>query len=163
MTASIATYVLAAIAALSAATILVTKEVFHAALALIVCLLSIAGIFVTFNAEFLAVVQIVVYAGGVLLLIVFGIMLTRTTNMPGSRTSQNEVISTIIGLSLLAIFVYALGESPVSSSPSLLTPEYIGLQIVTRYVVEFELAGMLLLVSLVAAIVAATNLRKSQP
>ncbi len=162
MTEAIVTFVLAILAAISAAVILVTKEVFHAALALIVCLLCVAGIFVLFNAEFLAVVQIVVYAGGVLLLIIFGIMLTvRDRSTPASSTSQNEIASSIIGLSLLAMFIYALDGSSQPASVAHLSPEDIGIQLVTRYVAEFELAGVLLLVSLIAAIVAATNLKKS--
>lgn len=162
MIAAIITYTLAFVAAISAAAILIVKEVFHAALLLIVCLLCVAGIFVTFNAEFLAVVQLIVYAGGVLLLIIFGIMLTvRERNDTIQDTSQNQVVSTIIGLALLAIFVYALGEPPISGSPQQLSPETIGINLVTRFVIEFEVAGMLLLISLIAAIVAATNLRKS--
>jgi NADH:ubiquinone oxidoreductase subunit 6 (subunit J) len=159
---TIITYVLAIGAALSAATVLVVKEVFHAALLLIICLLCVAGIFVTFNAEFLAVVQLIVYAGGVLILVIFGIMLTVRTNVQLQDTSQNRLISAIIGISLMTVFVYALGHPVTSSIPGLvgLSPEQIGILLMTRFAVPFELAGVLLLISLVGAIVAATNVKK---
>lgn len=160
MTANIVTYTLAIVAAISAAAILFVKEVFHAALLLLVCLLCVAGIFVTFSAEFLAVVQILVYAGGVLLLLVFGIMLTvRSSPIEQNNTSQNQVMAGLVGLSLLAIMVVALDGTSASSSTVLrdLSPEDIGALLMTRYAIPFEVAGMLLLVSLIGAIVAATQ------
>lgn len=156
------TYLLAIIAAISAAAILMMKDVFHAALSLIICLLCVAGIFVTFNAEFLAVVQIVVYAGGVLLLIIFGIMLTIRNRTVFSSSSLHLVTSCIVGLALFSIFVYALGNVEIAGYPQTLSPEAIGRNLITTYLVEFEVAGALLLVSLVGAIVAATNLKKAQ-
>jgi NADH:ubiquinone oxidoreductase subunit 6 (subunit J) len=160
MTANIATYTLAILAAISAAAILFVKEVFYAALLLLVFLICVAGIFVTFSAEFLAVVQLLVYAGGVLLLLVFGIMLTvRTNPLEKNNTSQNEVMSGIVGLSLLAVMIVALDGTLTSSfgKPKALSPEDIGGLLMTRYAIPFEVAGILLLVSLIAAIVAATQ------
>jgi len=159
---TIITYVLAIVAAISAATILFVKELFHAAILLIICLLCIAGIFVMFNAEFLAVVQLLVYAGGVLVLIIFGIMLTvRSTPAEIENSSRNVIVSSAIGISLLAIMVYALGESPTGSTNIQLSPEQIGTLLMTTYAVPFELAGVLLLISLIGAIVAATNVNKT--
>lgn len=159
---AIITYMLAIVAAISAASVLFIKEAFHAALALIVCLLCVAGIFIVFNAEFLAVVQLIVYAGGVLILIIFGIMLTVRGKVDEIQdASHNEVISVVIALSLLGIFVYALGEPIAGTSPDALSPEQIGTLLMTRFAIPFEVAGMLLLVSLIGAIVAATNLKKT--
>jgi NADH:ubiquinone oxidoreductase subunit 6 (subunit J) len=163
MMANIATYTLAIIAAVSAAAVLFVKEVFHAALSLLVCLLCVAGIFVTFNAEFLAVVQILVYAGGVILLLVFGIMLTvRSNPLEQKNRSQNEIMSGLVGLALLAVMIVALGETLMPTAPAIsLSPEDIGALLMTRYALPFEVAGMLLLVSLIAAIVAATQGKKN--
>jgi NADH-quinone oxidoreductase subunit J len=160
MIISIVTYVLAIVAAISATAILIVKEVFHAALLLIISLLCVAGIFVTFNAEFLAVVQIVVYVGGVLLLMIFGIMLTRRYDAH-VLTSLRPHIPASIGLALFAMFVYALDGLQANEYPQQLSPETIGFNIITLYAIPFELAGVLLLISLIAAIVAATNLRKN--
>jgi NADH:ubiquinone oxidoreductase subunit 6 (subunit J) len=150
----------AVVTALSAAAILFVKEVFHAAMLLIICLLCVAGIFVTFDAEFLAVVQLLVYAAGVLLLIVFGIMLTVRSNDHSIGMSNNKVISVIIGSSLFLIMVYSLKELPIANVNPDLSPETIGILLMTNYAIPFELAGFLLLISLIGAIVAATNLKK---
>lgn len=160
--ANLVTYTLAVVAAISAVAVLFVKEVFHAALLLLVCLICVAGIFIMFNAEFLAVVQLLVYAAGVLLLIVFGIMLTVRNNPLEQNTSQNEIMSGVVGLLLFGIMIYALDR--VIASPSVvakqLSPEDIGALLMTRYAIPFEVAGMLLLVSLVGAIVAATQGKK---
>lgn len=162
---TVITYVLAIIAAVSAVAILFVKEVFHAALFLVVCVLCVAGIFVAFNAEFLAVVQLIVYAGGVLLLIIFGIMLTVRT--PKAH-SDNKFVSGIIGLSMFSLMVYALGLSslPANAGNSLtvaedLSPETIGTLLMTRFAIPFEVAGVLLLVSLIGAILAAAPKNQS--
>jgi len=156
--AAIVTYVLAVVAAVSAVAILFVKEVFYAALFLVICLLCVAGIFVTFNSEFLAVVQLVVYAGGVLLLIIFGIMLTVRDGL--QEPSNNKLLSVVIGLSLFSVIVYSL-EGIMTGNPNPeLSPETIGALLMTRFAIPFEVAGVLLLVSLIGAIVAATT--KSQ-
>lgn len=156
---TIITYILAIVAAISAAAILFVKEVFHAALLLIICLLCVAGIFVTFNAEFLAVVQLIVYAGGVLILIIFGIMLTvrDTPFQPGN----NKILPALIAASLFSVMVYSLKELPAGKTNVDLSPESIGTLLMTSYALPFELAGVLLLVSLIGAIVVATNLKKN--
>jgi NADH:ubiquinone oxidoreductase subunit 6 (subunit J) len=156
---AIMTYALAIMAAISAVAILFLKEVFHAALSLVVCLLCVAGIFVTFNSEFLAVVQLIVYAGGVLLLIIFGIMLTIRDGL--QQPSNNKFISTIIGLSLFSLMMYSLeGVATGSTNPDL-SPETIGTLLMTRFAIPFEAAGVLLLVSLIGAILAATAKNQS--
>src|ERR1041385_7181105 len=138
---TIITYLLAIVAAISAVTILFVKEVFHAALLLIICLLCVAGIFVTFNSEFLAVVQIVVYAGGVLLLIIFGIMLTIRTGL--QQPSNNKFISAIIGLALFSVMVYSLDGIPTGRAMTVtegLSPETIGTLLMTAFAIPFEVA-----------------------
>jgi NADH:ubiquinone oxidoreductase subunit 6 (subunit J) len=156
---TVITYILIVIAAISAVAVLFVKEVFHAALLLLICLLCVAGIFVTFNAEFLAVVQLIVYAGGVLLIIVFGIMLTvRSKESHMQNDSRNEIMSGVVGLILFAMLVYAIdGTSHEPGTITALSPENIGFLLMTDYALPFETAGMLLLICLVGAIVAATS------
>lgn len=155
---AIVTYILGAVAAVSAAAILFVKQVFHAALLLLISLICVAGIFVVSNAEFLAVVQLIVYAGGVVLLIVFGIMLTVRTN-PGefTNTSQNRLITAIMGIALLSVMIYALGDWRAAEDNKVISPEQIGALLMTKFAVPFEIAGFLLLISLIGAIVAAVQ------
>jgi NADH:ubiquinone oxidoreductase subunit 6 (subunit J) len=80
---TITLYVFVFAATLSVSVMLFTRTVFFAALGLIACLISIAGIYALLYAEFLAITQLVIYVGGVLVLILFGIMLTnRITGKP---------------------------------------------------------------------------------
>jgi NADH:ubiquinone oxidoreductase subunit 6 (chain J) len=79
-------YALILMTAGAALFMIITNNVLHAALGLIVCLLGMAGIFAVMGAEFLAVTQIMVYAGGVIVLIIFGIMLTNRTRLRRNRS-----------------------------------------------------------------------------
>ncbi|MEI9917970.1 MAG: NADH-quinone oxidoreductase subunit J [Bacteroidota bacterium] len=158
---AIITYLFAIVAAISAVTILFVKEVFHAAILLIICLLCVAGIFIAFNSEFLAVVQLIVYAGGVLLLIIFGIMLTVRDNQ--QLLSNNKILSALIGFALFSVMVYSLTELslPADAGNPPIEPEKIGVLLMTQYAIPFELSGVLLLVSLIGAIMVSTNKTQS--
>ncbi|MFC2071059.1 NADH-quinone oxidoreductase subunit J, partial [Chloroflexota bacterium] len=73
----IAFWLIAIVGVLSALTVVMLRNVFRAALALILCLVTVAGIYITLSADFLAGVQILVYVGGISILVMLAIMLTR--------------------------------------------------------------------------------------
>jgi NADH-quinone oxidoreductase subunit J len=128
----------------------VVRSVLNAALCLIVCLLAIAGIYVLFDAEFLAVVQILIYAGGILLLIIFGIMITRRAD---DTRPKLQIPALLLGLVLIALFWYALQDMqalPINSG-NVVTAQQIGTSMMTHYAAPFEAGGLLLLVSLIGA------------
>ena len=140
---------------LSGLTLIFTENLIYAAFLLDLCLLSIAGFYVIYNASFLAVIQILIYAGGILILIAFGIMLT-------NRSPDGKVI---VGYHLLffgslvtlgmALLIYALmGSSTIGPQEVLQTTgqvKEIGLRFLTQYILAFELIAFLLLVVLVGA------------
>src|SRR5690606_37037441 len=96
-------YLFAIVAAFSCIALLISKNVFYAALFLLVALLSLAGIYVLAFAEFVAVTQIMVYVGGVLVLIVFGIMLTSKNNGKALAVENSKWFSAILtGLIILS-------------------------------------------------------------
>ena len=68
--------------------VVVTRNVVHAALALLVSLVAVAGIYLVLYAEFLALVQVLIYGGAIIIVLVFAIMLTRSSDYP--RTSDNK-------------------------------------------------------------------------
>ncbi len=154
------------LAALAAVGILMAKNVLHAALSLIICLLSIAGIFVLLHAELLAVTQIMVYAGGVVILMIFGVMLSsRVANKPLNVETARKIPGFITGAGLLFIIVYALTTTSFSLHPNSSTPasnnvREIGFQLMSSYVAPLEIAGILLLISLIGAAVTASFLIK---
>ena len=140
---------------LSGLTLIFTENLIYAAFLLALCLLSIAGFYVIYNASFLAVIQILIYAGGILILIAFGIMLT-------NRSPDGKVI---VGYHLLffgslvtlgmALLIYVLvGSSTIGSQEVLQTTgqvKEIGMRFLTQYILAFELIAFLLLVVLVGA------------
>ncbi len=151
------------LAAIAAIAILFTRNVLYAALLLIICLLALAGIYIMTGAEFLAISQILIYAGGVLVLIVFGIMLTgRVTGKPLEADSKNIFMGTLVGLGFLFLLVYAINLTtfnflpPPADHDQQQHVEKIGVLMMSDYVAPFELAGILLLISLVGAAVIAS-------
>jgi len=150
------------LAAVSAAAIVFSKNVFKSALFLLVCLLSVAALFVFSFAEFLAVAQILIYAGGILVIIIFGIMLTTKISGRPLVVENTHILSGVIaGVGVFILLIRFLPEIP-SGATAGLKPEnisVIGLAIFSEYSVPFEVAGVLLLIALVGAAVITSHLK----
>ncbi|WP_375443759.1 NADH-quinone oxidoreductase subunit J [uncultured Fibrella sp.] len=153
----------------SAVGILLTRNVLYSAYLLLLTLLGVAALFVFAGADFLAVSQLVVYVGGVLVLVLFGVMLT---NKPASATTSDKPVSersnSILtenrrpwlalllaaglfwGLSRLVINAhFVVFDRPASTAAT--TVDTIGRQLMTEYVLPFEIISILLLVALVGS------------
>jgi NADH-quinone oxidoreductase subunit J len=151
-------YFFGAITALAAISILFVKNIFHAALALLVCLLSLAALFILLQAEFLAVSQILLYAGGVVILIIFGIMLTnKAGGQPIPIKNSGLFGGLFIGGSTFFLLIFFVRKSlfilPTSTSSPVTKNniQVIGIELLTDYVLPFEIAGILLLAVLIGA------------
>jgi NADH-quinone oxidoreductase subunit J len=155
----IAFYVFGAISVLGAGILLFTRNVFYGAYSLLLAFLGVAGIFVFANADFLAVAQIMVYVGGILVLLIFGVMLTRRN--PKATTNQlfvghsNRFGAFIVVFPIIALFAWIIYNtnfhilSKATSSGA--SVKKIGISLMTNYVFAFEVIGLLLLVALVGA------------
>lgn len=164
----IAFYGFAALTLLGGLAVLLTRNVMYAAFFLLLTLLGVAGLFVLASADFLAVAQIMIYVGGVLVLVIFGVMLTHhpdsRTNIdsqqPNRIASPNRIDSSwvtallVVGgvfatlYTLLARASFVLLNQPVGWESTVQT---VGKQLMTEYVVPFEIIGILLLAALVGA------------
>ena len=154
-------YLFIILAAASSFSILFVKNVLHSVLLLLVCLLCIAGIYVILYAEFLAVTQLLVYAGGIVVLILFGVMITRRISRPMDAGVQNQWMGYLTGATFLFILISSYSEISVANSSYEIGIRPIGISLMTDYVLPFEISGILLLVSLVgAAITAGTSEKK---
>jgi len=135
--------------------ILFSRSVVHAAYALALTLIGVAGVYVLLNAELLAVVQILLYAGGVVILLAFGIMMSNRMK-EGQVLSgiRNHLLAAVISLSLFSLFVYLISSATWSLTAQP-TPEaqieFIGVAFLTEHIVAFELIAFVLLVILVGA------------
>lgn len=160
-------YFLAGTTFLSAFGILVSKNVFNAALLLIACLISVAGLYLLLQAEFLAVTQIIMYAGGVVVLIVFGIMLTVRRSGGALLVSHRNVwLGGLVASAWLGVLWMAMGDSPLPpiTQPVAMGDHFnqVGVALFTIYTAPFELAGVLLLISLIAAAVMASQVSERE-
>lgn len=152
-------YLFAFVIVASALAVVTMKNIFHCALFLILCLFTVAGIYVLLSAEFLAVVQVLIYVGAVAILMIFAIMLT--SKLAG-REVQMSNEQTFIGafMSLILIFGLVVSFSRTVFRLSDLVPPTestfaIGRLLMTDYVLPFEMVSVLLLAALIGAIVLA--------
>ena len=151
-------------AALSAIALLFIRNVFYGTLLLIVCLLSLAGVYIFLNAEFIAVTQILIYAGGILVLIIFGVMLTsKFSGKPLVVENKHWLPGIVVGAFFFGLLTKLFPESHFYTNDQLLrestyTPiNQIGILLMSDYVLPFEVAGLLLLIALISAAVIASS------
>ncbi|QSE95944.1 NADH-quinone oxidoreductase subunit J family protein [Fulvivirga lutea] len=154
-------YFLGFIAILSACYVLFTSNLLYAAFSLVVTFISIALLYLALGAEFIAVTQIMIYVGGIIVLIIFGVMLTnKLGNEPPQSGSHNKFIAGLISASIFGLLCYAIVQINFSNdkvSGSLYNIKQIGQGLFTDYLLVFELAGILLLVALIGASVIASK------
>ncbi len=152
--------VLAVAMGLAAIRVVTTKNVVHAALYLVVVLAGVAALYILLAAEFIAVVQVIIYIGAIVLLILFGTMLTRA---PIGRVSDldndQRWLGVVVALFLLgvmgSVLADAFGSTKLPKTPQIQRTGDVGLAIFQTYVVPFEVVSVLLLAALVGAVVIA--------
>src|SRR5262245_32235993 len=163
---SIAFYTLAAFILGFAVLVVSTKDTVHSVLFLVLDFLFVAALYVFLGAQFLAVIQVLVYAGGIVVLYLFVVMLVNlkrppeTHRDPHRRTSLGLVLAAVVLFELGAIAVWAYAKpAPVvaqaAAAPVSGNTEQVGWLLYTSYLIPFEIASMLLLVAMIGAIVLA--------
>ena len=138
--------------------VVVTRNVVHAALALLVSLLAVAGVYIILFAEFLAVVQVLIYGGAIIIVLLFAIMLTRSAEYPRITDNRQWPLAAVAALGLLAVLSTAFWSNPLpDDGPH--SPAFTDLStsLFTRWAIPFEVASLVLLVALIGAIVIARS------
>ncbi len=155
---------LGGMAVLGALGMVTLRNLFHSALAMILALFSIAGIYVLLEAEFLAVVQVLVYVGAIAMLILFGIMLTRDIVGRASAVRNRQwPLALAVSAGLLAVLAVALVRAawPLATyAPAQGGVADLGLALMGPYALPFEVASVLLLVAMVGALIIAREARE---
>ena len=149
-------YFLAFVSVASALGVVILRDALHSALSLIVHLLGIAALFAYLDAHFLAAVQVVVYAGAIMVLTVFVIMLLNSkTETVSSSGVWLGLIGGISAAALLFAFVPQIDFGFVAENPfeviSIGSAKELGIKLFTLYVFPVQVAGFLLLAALVGA------------
>ena len=159
-------YLFAAVAAAGAVGVAACRDIVRAAVCLLFALAGVAGLYFLLNAEFLAAVQLVVYVGGILVLIVFGVMLTSASPLVKYGPSRGEVAlaAVLATLMLATLTVLALrGRFPLSDHPDVPPGiDVLGQALLGDYLLPFELASVLLLVVLIGAAHLAAGRRRKR-
>ncbi len=136
-------------------------RVVHMVISLGITFLSIAGLFVLLEAEFVAVSQILVYSGAISILMLFGIMLTKhDASDEGTGRSWKNIFSLIFVAALFVIMFLGIQSvewpgATEAAETNVSNVKMIGLEVFTNFVIPFELVSVLLLVALVGAIIMA--------
>jgi NADH-quinone oxidoreductase subunit J len=156
-------YFLSALAVISGILVITRKNPVHSALALITTLLAVAGLYLMLYAPFVAGVQIILYAGGIMVLFLFVIMLVSIEKAEREAQFNNQWVVGILAtavLGVLFVLVYMRGSAVFLEHATLPLAEQSNTQEVGRwlygaYMLPFEIASLLLLVAIVGAVVMA--------
>ena len=152
-------YIFALSAVGSAVVVVTVRNIVHAAFALMVTLFSVAGLYVFLQADFLAATQVIVYVGGILVLILFGVMMTSgrlemRLQLERGQLFWGGVVSLLIFLLLLGVIINTPQWKGLADDGAPLKPttEQIGNIILKgKFLLPFEVASILLLVALIGA------------
>jgi NADH-quinone oxidoreductase subunit J len=140
--------------------VVTTRNVVHAALFLVVVLAGIGALFFLLGAEFVGVVQILVYIGAIVVLFLFGIMLTRAPiGRSADLTHDHWIIGVVVALALAGttgyVLIDAFGDEKLPAGNAATQTSAVSDSIFSTYLVPFEVVSVLLLAALVGAIVLA--------
>jgi NADH-quinone oxidoreductase subunit J len=166
---AIAFYTLAAFILGFAVLVISTKDTVHSVLFLVLDFLFVAALYVLLGAPFLAVIQILVYAGGIVVLYLFVVMLVNLRRPPEAHRDSHRrsklgfglAAAVLIELAAIATYSYVGSAAPrvavdtAANIPVTGNTEQVGWLLYTNYLIPFEIASMLLLVAMIGAIVLA--------
>ena len=149
-------FILLAITVLVSSVYVVTsKNLVRSAVALFFTLFGLAGFYIMLYADFIAGAQILIYVGGILVLIIFGVMLTNKMDKPSiANSSQNQIIAAIVSVIFFIAQVVVIFQtdwiknSPLNHDATIKT---IGTQLMSSYILPFEIVSILLLAALIGA------------
>jgi NADH-quinone oxidoreductase subunit J len=152
-------YLLATVTVLGAAAVALKRNILHSAIGLLAALLGAGGLYVYLSADFVAVAQLLIYIGGVLVLVLFAVMLTsRITEVAVSNTSFGLLGGVLLFVAVAPVLLAVAVITPwAAREPSALEPmtAAVGNGLLTRWLLPFEVASLVLLATLIGAVVMA--------
>jgi NADH-quinone oxidoreductase subunit J len=159
-------YLFAAMSVGSALWVVISRNIVRTAVALLFTLVGVAGLYFLLNAEFLAAVQLVVYAGGTLILIIFGVMLTSKSPFSRFEPKLAEVVlASSVGAVLLIALIAAIVRAEFVEKPiqtDIYPMDKLGQALLGDYLIPFEIASVLLLVVMIGAAYLAKGRRREE-
>ena len=153
--AEILFWLIAALTIASAAMVVLNNQLLYSAIALLFTLFGIAGLYIYLWADFIAGVQLLVYIGGINVLIIFGIMLTnRISSIRLSQTNVQQGVGGVVAFWFFILISMVISKTPwyqtTSAEPSSTVRE-VGILLMTKFILPFEAISLLLLGALIGA------------
>ena len=140
---------------ISALWVVLSPNLVHSAVSLLFTLFGVAGLYVFLYADFMAASQVIIYVGGILVLIIFGVMLTnKISDQSISNKSQNKLPSAIMCFTLLAMQFNVIFNTKWHIDTPIIresTVNDIGMLLLSKYLLPFEIVSILLLAALIGA------------
>jgi len=156
-------YFFALLTVISAFVVVFARNIVHAAFALMFTFFGVAALYVLLYADFIAVTQILVYVGGILVLIIFGVMLTTRVFSVEMKTGTLNILPATIFTAIIAgmlIFVFYATDWNIVPDQEFDTTVYgIGTLLVNEFILPMQVAGVLLLVAMIGAVMMAARER----
>ncbi len=155
MTPSLFLFYLAAALTLGGALgVVMTRNIVYAAFALLVSLVGVAGIFLLAFAEFLALVQLLIYGGAVVIVILFALMLTRVQDFAHLTDNKQWPLALVVAVAIFGLLAAAiLGTRVQTGERQAIGIDVLGNSLFADWAVPFEVASLVLLVALIGAVV----------
>ena len=139
----------------SASFVVLNNQLLYSAIALLFSLFGVAGLYIFLWADFIAGIQLLVYIGGINVLIIFGIMLTnKISSVRLSQTNVQQGVGAVVALWLLILISFVISKTPwlqIEASEPAETVSVIGTLLLSKYLLPFEAISLLLLGALIGA------------
>ena len=133
--------------------VVMTRNIVYAAFALLTSLMGVAGLFLLAYAEFLALVQVLIYGGAIIILILFSLMLTRIQDFDRLTDNNQWPLAIIVAITVFGIISAAIiSDNPQIGDRQGISLEMLGNSLFTEWAIPFEIASLVLLVALIGAI-----------
>ena len=151
--------VVGALATIGGLGVVSTRNIVYAALFLLLSLMGVAGVYLLVFAEFLALVQVLIYGGAITVVLLFAIMLTRSREYPRIGDNPQWALGLVAALAILGVLAAAFLARPGPSHAELPKASFtfvgLGTELFTTWALPFEVASLVLLVALLGAIIIA--------
>jgi NADH-quinone oxidoreductase subunit J len=155
--------ILAVLTIAGATATMLLRKLVHCALALSISFVSLAGLYLDLGAQFVGLVQVLVYVGAVVILIVFAILLTRSDELPVQRVrfplKTPWLACLAVAAAVFAVMAWAVSSGGIAHAPLTAAPQatvrQVGDALMQRFVLPFEVVGLLLTAALIGAVVIA--------
>lgn len=159
-------YIISALIIFTALKMVLSKNLVHSALFMAATFAGVAFIYLLLNADYIAIVQIMVYVGAISILFVFGVMLTKRSSMgESSLTNRYRAYGAVVAIALFAVFaanIFNTGFAQGSLTPAETNVISIASLLLNDYSIAFEASGILLLVATIGAVVIGKGVKNSR-